>query len=244
MQLEEQRLTILTTSRLLFSQSQVLKIINFLISCGTVAYPDEDWDRMEALADQQLEEEGKLACVGNASPPEDSELELGGSAESSVRAESLAKLEAFKENPHVDLNESKLATELKIILEEAQRRMEAGELEKKRKKEQKKVRIAEEAAKKGESNIIMNVLKQVEQDNGFETDVAASEMVDDDNLLDGFMEGFNEDKEVGGIAEEEDKGKDMQEEADDDGGWSFRFATAVAVVSIGAAFLGGHFAKS
>ena len=238
--MEEQRLTILTTSRLLFSQSQVLKIISFLISCGTVAYPDEDWDRMEALADQQLEEEGKLACVGNASSPEDSELELGGS---SVRAESLAKLEAFKENPHVDLNESKLATELKIILEEAQRRMEAGELEKKRKKEQKKVRIAEEAAKKGESNIIMNVLKQVEQDNGFETDVAASEMVDDDNLLDGFMEGFNEDKEVGGIAEEEDEGKDMQEEADD-GGWSFRFAAAVAVVSIGAAFLGGHFAKS
>ena len=122
--------------------------------------------------------------------------------------------------------------------------MEAGELEKKRKKEQKKVRIAEEAAKKGESNIIMNVLKQVEQDNGFETDVAASEMVDDDNLLDGFMEGFNEVKEVGGIAEEEDEGKDMQEEADDDGGWSFRFAAAVAVVSIGAAFLGGHFAKS
>ena len=240
MQLEEQRLTILTTSRLLFSQSQVLKIINFLISCGTVAYPDEDWDRMEALADQQLEEEEKLACVGNGSPPEDSELELGGS---SVRAESLAKLEAFKENPHVDLNESKLATELKIILEEAQRRMEAGELEKKRKKEQKKVRIAEEAAKKGESNIIMNVLKQVEQDNGFETDVAASEMVDDDNLLDGFMEGFNEDKEVGGIAEEEDEGKDMQEEADD-GGWSFRFAATVAIVSIGAAFLGGHFAKS
>ena len=240
MQLEEQRLTILTTSRLLFSQSQVLKIISFLISCGTVAYPDEDWDRMEALADQQLEEEEKLACVGNASPPEDSELELGGS---SVRAESLAKLEAFKENPHVDLNESKLATELKIILEEAQRRMEAGELEKKRKKEQKKVRIAEEAAKKGESNIIMNVLKQVEQDNGFETDVAASEMVDDDNLLDGFMEGFNEDKEVGGIAEEEDKGKDMQEEADD-GGWSFRFAATVAIVSIGAALLGGHFAKS
>ena len=238
--MEEQRLTILTTSRLLFSQSQVLKIISFLLSCGTVAYPDEDWDRMEALADQQLEEEEKLACVGNASPPEDSELELGGS---SVRAESLAKLEAFKENPHVDLNESKLATELKIILEEAQRRMEAGELEKKRKKEQKKVRIAEEAAKKGESNIIMNVLKQVEQDNGFETDVAASEMVDDDNLLDGFMEGFNEDKEVGGIAEEEDEGKDMQEEADD-GGWSFRFAAAVAVVSIGAAFLGGHFAKS
>ena len=240
MQLEEQRLTILTTSRLLFSQSQVFKIINFLISCGTVAYPDEDWDRMEALADQQLEEEEKLACVGNASSPEDSELELGGS---SVRAESLAKLEAFKENPHVDLNESKLATELKIILEEAQRRMEAGELEKKRKKEQKKVRIAEEAAKKGESNIIMNVLKQVEQDNGFETDVAASEMVDDDNLLDGFMEGFNEDKEVGGIAKEEDEGKDMQEEADD-GGWSFRFAATVAIVSIGAAFLGGHFAKS
>ena len=241
--MEEQRLTILTTSRLLFSQSQVLKIISFLLSCGTVAYPDEDWDRMEALADQQLEEEEKLACVGNGSPPEDSELALGGSAESSVRAESLAKLEAFKENPHVDLNESKLATELKIILEEAQRRMEAGELEKKRKKEQKKVRIAEEAAKKGESNIIMNVLKQVEQDNGFETDVAASEMVDDDNLLDGFMEGFNEDKEVGGIAEEEDEGKDMQEEADD-GGWSFRFAATVAIVSIGAAFLGGHFAKS
>ena len=87
---------------------------------------------MEALADQELEQ------------AEDAEVDAGASAESSVREESLAKLAAFKENPHVDLNESKLATELKAILEEAQRRMEAGELEKKRKKEEKKVRMAEE----------------------------------------------------------------------------------------------------
>ena len=94
--------------------------------------PDEDWDRMEALADQELEQ-GEDAA--------------GGACDGiSVRVESLAKLAAFKENPHVDLNESKLATELKAILEEAQRRMEAGELEKKRKKEEKKVRMAEEAA--------------------------------------------------------------------------------------------------
>ena len=87
---------------------------------------------MEALADQELEQ------------AEDAEVGAGGGAcepESSVRAESLAKLAAFKENPHVDLNESKLATELKAILEEAQKRMEAGELEKKRKKEEKKVRM-------------------------------------------------------------------------------------------------------
>ena len=92
---------------------------------------------MEALADQELEQ------------AEDAEVCAG----SSVREESLAKLAAFKENPHVDLNESKLATELKAILEEAQRRMEAGELEKKRKKEEKKVRMAEEAAKNTKDEI-------------------------------------------------------------------------------------------
>ena len=89
---------------------------------------------MEALADQQLEEEEEQA----------EDADEGEGVESSVRAESLAKLKAFKENPHVDLNESKLAIELKGILEEAQRRMEAGQLEKKRKKEEKKVRIAED----------------------------------------------------------------------------------------------------
>ena len=74
---------------------------------------------MEALADEQLEqaEDGEVGAAG------------GACVESSVREESLAKLAAFKENPHVDLNESKLATELKAILEEAQRRMEAVELE-------------------------------------------------------------------------------------------------------------------
>ena len=101
---------------------------------------------MEALADQQLEEEEEQA--------EEAEVEAGGgeSAESSVRAESLAKLKAFKENPHVDLNESKLATELKGILEEAQRRMEAAQLEKKRKKEEKKVRITKAAKKQNLKN--------------------------------------------------------------------------------------------
>ena len=201
---------------------------------------------MEALADQQLEEEERQAEEEGRNPPSELEVSSGGDVESSVRAESLAKLEAFKENPHVDLNESKLATELKAILEEAQRRMEAGELEKKRKKEEKKVRIAEEAAKKGESNIIMNVLKQVEQENGFETEMAESEMVDDDNLLDGFMEGFNDEKED--ATEEEDMIEDkQQEEGDDkadDGVWSFRLAATVAVVSLGAAWLGGHLAKS
>ena len=98
------------------------------------------------------------------------------------------------------------------------------------------MRIAEEAAKKGESNIIMNVLKQVEQENGFETEMAASEMVDDDdNLLDGFMEGFSEEKE-----EEKEKLDDKA----DDGVWGFRLAATVAVVSLGAAWLGGHLAKS
>ena len=108
---------------------------------------------MEALADQQLEEEERQAEEEGRNPPSKLEASSGGDVESSVRAESLAKLEAFKENPHVDLNESKLATELKAILEEAQRRMEAGELEKKRKKEEKKVRMAEEAAKNTKDEI-------------------------------------------------------------------------------------------
>ena len=92
------------------------------------------------------------------------------------------------------------------------------------------MRIAEEAAKKGESNIIMNVLKQVEQENGFETEMAASEMVDDDeNLLDGFMEGFSEEKE------DEKEEEDKQDEKTEDRVWSFKLAATVAAVSLGAA---------
>ena len=123
----EEMLTTLATYHQLFSPSQVIKIPR-----NSFFSPDEDWDRMEALADQELEQ------------AEYAEVDVGACVESSVREESLAKLAAFKENPHVDLNESKLATELKAILEEAQRRMEAGELEKKRKKEEKKVRMAED----------------------------------------------------------------------------------------------------
>ena len=112
------------------------------------------------------------------------------------------------------------------------------------------MRIAEEAAKKGESNIIMNVLKQVEQENGFETEMAASEMVDDDNLLDGFMEGFNEDKEDGALAEEEngalaeEEDEETEDKVSDDKVSSFKLATTVAVVSLAAAWLGGYLAKS
>ena len=112
------------------------------------------------------------------------------------------------------------------------------------------MRIAEEAAKKGESNIIMNVLKQVEQENGFETEMAASENVDDDNLLDGFMEGFNEDKEDGALAEEEngalaeEEDEETEEKVNDDKVSSFKLATTVAVVSLAAAWLGGYLAKS
>ena len=120
------------------------------------------------------------------------------------------------------------------------------------------MRIAEEAAKKGESNIIMNVLKQVEQENGFETEMAASEMVDDDNLLDGFMEGFNEDKEDGALAEEEngalaeeengalaeEEDEETEDKVNDDKVSSFKLATTVAVVSLAAAWLGGYLAKS
>ena len=200
---------------------------------------------MEALADQELDEEVEGEREeGDEDEVEEEEVE----EESSVRAESLAKLEAFKENPHVDLNESKLATELKKILEEAQRRMEAGELEKKRKKEQKKVRIAEEAARKGESNIIMNVLKHVEQENGFVTEMVDPEMGDEDNLLDGFMDGFNEKKEDAEVSTEEDDHQRGQVEDSDDkveerGRWSFKLAATVALLSVGAAWLGGQMAK-
>ena len=94
----------------------------------------------------------------------------------------------------------------------------------------------------------MNVLKQVEQENGFETEMAASEMVDDDdNLLDGFMEGFNDEKEDATDLEEDIIKEKLEEEENnaDDGVWSFRLAATVAVFSLGAAWLGfrGHLAK-
>ena len=86
-------------------------------------------------------------------------------------------------------------------------------------------------------------MKQVEQENGFQTEIEASEIAEDENLLDGFMEGFTEEKEDEAAAKEEDLVKEEEDGKADDGIWSFKLAITVAVVSLGAAWLGSYLAK-
>ena len=60
---------------------------------------EEDWDRMETLA-----EEERLSLDGEQN-------------------ENRIKLNKFRENPKVDISKSRLADELKLILEEAKKRI-------------------------------------------------------------------------------------------------------------------------
>merc|ERR1711973_864479 len=69
---------------------------------------EEEWDRMEALAEEErLKKE---------------EAEEGPSPEEIN--ENRRRLQEFRNNPQVDISKSRLAEELKIILEEAKKRVE------------------------------------------------------------------------------------------------------------------------
>ena len=152
---------------------------------------------MEAMQDEELEKQEEMDSVEagvEAKPP-------GGQ-----RAESLAQLEAFKANPNVNISESYLARELKVILEQAQQRIAAGNIPSslaKKKKEEKRLKRLENARKavKEEPNLISSVLKKVEKENGFvDEPKEADDAKDDENIIDGFMEGFNEPDDAGWMA--------------------------------------------
>ena len=149
---------------------------------------------MEALQDEELEEQGQLDKV---------EAGVEAKAPGGQRAESLAQLEAFKANPNVNISESYLARELKIILEQAQQRIADGNIPSslaKKKKEEKRLKRLENArnAVKEEPNLIASVLKKVEMENGYvDEPKEAGGPTDEENIIDGFMEGFNDPDDPG-----------------------------------------------
>ena len=168
---------------------------NFIIS-------DEDWDRMEALAEEERLQNEEIDV------PEVSQEEIN---------ENRRKLREFRENPNkVDISKSKLAEELKFILEEATKRVEEGYFPEKRlnpnKKERKKrpkVKFEnkkpsiinpnpEEAAQMSQvQDMITKVETKLSSDHVNNIEVMDDD-IDDEGLLNGFMDGYE--------AEEEDLG--------------------------------------
>ena len=154
---------------------------------------DQDWDRMEELAEKERLEEEALV-----SPEE-------------VK-ENRRKLEEFRKNPKVDdVSKTRLAEELKEILAEAQRRLESehfpDKLAKNKPKKNKK-RIKEVTFKDSKRsfdpvsvdssspNIIKDVLMKVENGLNEEKEHENEDVdIDDDILLNGFMDGFEEEEE-------------------------------------------------
>ena len=148
---------------------------------------EEDWDRMETLA-----EEERLSLDGEQN-------------------ENRIKLNKFRENPKVDISKSRLADELKLILEEAKKRIEENnfpdaklnKINKKGRKKQKEVTFANKKSifnknvgklyDVTEDEDIMEALMKVEKEQSADNlEQAADVSVDDSSLLNGFMEGFEE----------------------------------------------------
>ena len=143
---------------------------------------DEDWDRMEAIA-----EEERLRFEEEIGPgPEEIE-------------ENRRKLQEFRDNPKIDISTSRLAHELKMILEEAKMRVENDKnieqrikRKKKKKNQQKEVTFDTLANTTYDPVSVQDVLRQVESemkdDGGQDNDVE----FDDQCLLNGFMDGFED----------------------------------------------------
>ena len=168
-----------------------------------VAITDEDWDRMEALADQEQEEENEIV----------------------ENKENRVKWEEFMKNPQVDISKSRLAQELKIIMEETTRRMEEDNFiangstntEKRKKKRANAVKFEEpektsffndSSAKEVKNySFIEEAVKKVEIEKHGVRDITDDNIgindVDDHSLLDGFMDGFEEDNDPEPPVEEE-----------------------------------------
>ena len=154
---------------------------------------DKDWDRMEEIAEKERLEEEALV-----SPEE--------------VMENRRKLEEFRKNPKVDdVNKTRLAEELKVILAEAQRRLEADNIpdsklakikpKKKNRKHGKEVTFKESkrsydpvSVDSSSPNILKDVLMKVENNMNDEKEHECGD-IDEDTLLNGFMDGFEEEEE-------------------------------------------------
>jgi len=144
---------------------------------------DEDWDRMEAIAEQE-----RLEDI------ETSQEEID---------ENRRKLNEFRQNPKVEISRSRLADELALILEEAKKRIEddKGIKIKKNKKRPKEVTFKHPQSfddSKAAPDTVKDMIKKVDKEriNDIEDDGIE---IDDSSLLNGFMDGF----------EDEDKGKEL-----------------------------------
>ena len=188
---------------------------------------DQDWDRMEELAEKERLEEEALV-----SPEE--------------VIENRRKLEEFRKNPKVnDVSKTRLAEELKEILAEAQRRLESEHFpesklaknkpKKKNRKHVKEVTFKESkrsfdpvSADSSSPNLIKDVLMKVENDMVEETEQENVD-IDEDTLLNGFMDGFEEE-------EKEDIMKSRLENFTVERGFVFK-AGVTCLVALGAAVL-------
>lgn len=174
-----------------------------------VPFADDDWDRIEAAAEKEQEEEEEkeeaeaMVNIETNKHENTDRSNMKETAEEEMnmiqRAESKAKLQAFLDNPQVDVTKSRLAAELKVIIEEAQRRMNADKQKPtKKKKVTKKISWTENTAGSdctSKTNIIASAIQKVEHEKGIGK-TGSCTLTDDsqetDDILDGFMEGFNE----------------------------------------------------
>ena len=169
------------------TKEEMDQVLGVTVSSQDPDITEEDWDRMENLAEEER---------------------LSRDRETN---ENRIKLNEFRENPKVNISKSRLADELKIILDEAKKRLEdnnfpGAKLTKTSKKERKKKKEVSFANKKliinknddklcdvtDEENI-KEALMKIEKEQ-FATDLEQDEdvVVDDSSLLNGFMEGFEE----------------------------------------------------
>ena len=155
---------------------------------------EEDWDRMTALAEQE-----RLST--------EADQEGAGTGEIN---ENRIKLNKFLDDPKVDISKSRLAEELKVILNEATKRIEENnipeaklnKMKKKKRKNKKEVSFANQKSiinKKErplhdarEDDLIKEALMKVEMDITDNPQEDHEEDVEDSSLLNGFMEGFEE----------------------------------------------------
>ena len=122
-----------------------------------------------------------------------------------VTNENKEKLLDFMQNPKVDISKSRLALELGVILEEAKRRMEedlfqsGGSIpsKKKKKKKCKEVKFEELSSPEEREMDVEEALKTLELSKHGHMDNLDQEglLIEDGSLLDGFMDGFEEDTE-------------------------------------------------
>ena len=189
---------------------------------------DQDWDGMEEIAEKERLEEEALV-----SPEEVNE--------------NRKKLEEFRRNPQVnDVSKTRLAEELKEILAEAQRRLECenfpeswlGENKPKKKKNRKHLKeVTFQESKRSfdpvsvdsSSPNLKDVLMKVEN-NMVEDRENDGEDIDENNLLNGFMDGFEEEEE------KEESIKTKLENFPVERGFVFK-AGVTCLVALGAAVL-------